>query len=116
MLESEDTILWRRTRLLIVGEGGSGKTSFFRALRNLPFIETASTAGAETATVEATALHDWEQMDGTDSEKVTLQCYTCACLRPYVYKHVNRHVYTRQALARIVANVNVKPDGVSART
>ena len=99
-----------------MGEGGSGKTSFFRALRNLPFIDTDSTAGAETATVEATVLHEWEQMDGTDSEKVTPQCYNPPCLRPYVYKHVNRHVYTRQALARSAANVNVQPGRVFART
>ena len=33
-----------------MGEGRAGKTSLFRALRNLPFLDTDSTAGVEIAT------------------------------------------------------------------
>ena len=55
-----------------MGAGRVGKTAFIRALRNLPFEDTASTVGVETATLEATALHGWKKMEGTDYEKVIM--------------------------------------------
>lgn len=57
----------------MVGEGGGGKTTLIRALRNQPFKRTPSTVGVATATVDTTALDDWEEIDATDCEKVTLR-------------------------------------------
>ena len=72
LLESEQTILWRRSRIFLVGEGGAGKTSLVRALLNMIFIETASTIGACISTLDATDTHEWAKMPGTEYQQVTL--------------------------------------------
>ena len=41
-----------------------------RALSNLAFEDTDSTAGIETSTVQTTDLRDWVELDGTEYEKV----------------------------------------------
>ena len=70
LLNSGNSIAWLRARLFVLGRGRAGKTAFIRALRNLPFEDTASTIGVETATLQATTLHGWKQTEGTDYEKV----------------------------------------------
>ena len=80
----------------MLGAGRSGKTAFIRALRNLPFKDTASTVGVETATLEATALHGWKEMEGSDYEKVivssdirilkrSILCHSAWCVN--LYRH-----------------------------
>jgi len=56
-----------------VGEGRAGKTALVRALRNLPFKHTDSTAGVSTSTLDTTDMHDWKEMDGTEYQQVP-QC------------------------------------------
>ena len=56
-----------------MGEGRAGKTALVRALRNLPFKHTDSTAGVSTSTLDTTDMHDWKEMDGTAYEQVP-QC------------------------------------------
>ena len=73
MLRSERTIALRRARLIVVGEGRAGKTALVRALSNLDFEDTDSTAGIETSTVQTTDLRDWVKLDGTECDKV-LSC------------------------------------------
>ena len=73
MNRSERTIALRRARLILVGEGRAGKTALVRALSNLAFEDTDSTAGIETSTVQTTDLRDWVKLDGTEYEKV-LSC------------------------------------------
>ena len=65
--------MWRRARLLVVGEGRAGKTALVRALRNLPFKHTDSTAGVSTSTLDTTDILNWVDMDGTAYEQVP-QC------------------------------------------
>merc|ERR1719174_3107818 len=67
--KSERSILWRRARLLVVGEGRAGKTALVRALRNLPFKHTESTAGVSTSTLDTTDFLNWADMDGTAYEQ-----------------------------------------------
>merc|ERR1719174_1620089 len=67
--KSERSILWRRARLLVVGEGLAGKTALVRALRNLPFKHTDSTAGVSTSTLDTTDILNWADMDGTAYEQ-----------------------------------------------
>lgn len=43
---------WRRSKLMLVGEGRAGKTAFLNAMSGLNFEETASTVGIETRTCE----------------------------------------------------------------
>ena len=62
---------WRRARLLVVGEGRAGKTTLLHALRDLPFVNTDSTAGIATDTLEMTALRNWVELKGTEGDKVT---------------------------------------------
>ena len=69
-LQTERIIPWRRSRVIVVGEGRSGKTSFIRALQNLPFKNTASTDGVDTATMEATDMFNWSKLDGNEFEQV----------------------------------------------
>ena len=57
--------------LIVVGAGRAGKTAFVRALCELPFKHTDSTAGVATAKLETTCLHGWKKMEGSDFEKVT---------------------------------------------
>ena len=54
----------------MVGQGRAGKTSFVRALRNLPFENTDSTVGIATATVETTDEHKWSEVEGNEYEQV----------------------------------------------
>ena len=61
----------QRARLFVVGEGGAGKTTLIRALRDLPFEDTNSTAGIDTSTLETTDMQDWVETGGTEHEKVT---------------------------------------------
>ena len=62
----------QRARLFVVGEGGAGKTTLIRALRDLPFEDTNSTAGIDTSTLETTDMQDWIEINGTEHEKVIL--------------------------------------------
>ena len=62
--------MWRRALLLVVGEGRAGKTALVRALRNLPFKDTASTAGIATSTLETTNMHKWTELRGSEYDKV----------------------------------------------
>ena len=62
----------QRARLFVVGEGGAGKTTLIRALRDLPFEDTNSTAGIDTSTLETTDMQDWVEINGTEHEKVIL--------------------------------------------
>ena len=71
LVRSDRLIPWHRARLILLGEGGAGKTCFVRALSNKVFLDTASTAGVDTATLEAIALHGWKHVPGSDYEKVT---------------------------------------------
>ena len=54
----------------MVGQGRAGKTSFVRALRNLPFENTDSTVGVATDTVETTDVHKWSDMEANEVEQV----------------------------------------------
>ena len=56
-----------------MGEGHAGKTALVRALRNLPFKHTDSTAGVSTSTLDTTDILNWADMDGTAYEQVS-QC------------------------------------------
>ena len=56
-----------------MGEGRAGKTALVRALRNLPFVHTDSTAGVSTSTLDTTDILNWADMDGTAYEQVP-QC------------------------------------------
>ena len=56
-----------------MGEGRAGKTALVRALRNLPFKHTDSTAGVSTSTLDTTDILNWADMDGTAYEQVP-QC------------------------------------------
>ena len=69
---------WRRARLILVGPGRSGKTAFLRALRNLPFKHTESTAGIDTDIVEATDVHNWTAVDGNEYEQVMVLLRWCS--------------------------------------
>ena len=70
MLQNERTISWQRARLIVVGQGRAGKTSFLRALRDLPFKHTKSTAGVAIDTVETTDVNKWSKLEGTQYEQV----------------------------------------------
>ena len=70
IIESERSVVVQRARLFVVGEGGAGKTTLIRALRDLPFEDTSSTAGIDTSTLETTDMQDWVEMNGTEHEKV----------------------------------------------
>ena len=98
LLNSGKSIAWLRARLFVLGRGRAGKTAFIRALRNLPFEDTASTVGVETATLEATTLHGWKQMEGTDYEKVMVSS-DILILKLSILCHstwrVNLHLHTR---------------------
>ena len=69
-LETELSIPWQRARFILVGEGRAGKTALGRALRNLPFLPTASTAGVATDTVETTDMHQWTDVGGVEFQQV----------------------------------------------
>ena len=70
VLQREPAIAWKRARVIVVGQGRAGKTSFVRALRNLPFKNTDSTVGVATDTVETTDVHKWSDMEGNEFEQV----------------------------------------------
>ena len=71
LLELEQSIPWRRSRVFILGEAGVGKTSLLRALLNMPFIKKlASTIGAAISTLDATNTYEWTEMTGTEYEQV----------------------------------------------
>ena len=53
-----------------MGEGRAGKTALVRALRNLPFKHTDSTAGVSTCTLDTTDIRNWADMEGTEYEQV----------------------------------------------
>ena len=72
LLGSEEPILWRRSRVFILGEGGVGKTSLLRAMLNMPFKIVKSTIGASISTVDATNTHEWQEMPGSEYEQVML--------------------------------------------
>merc|ERR1719174_3602584 len=92
--KSERTILWRRARLLVVGEGRAGKTALVRALRNLPFQHTDSTAGVSTCTLDTTDIHDWVGMVDTAYEQA-------------LARMVSKLVVAQDQLQKVL---NAKPD------
>ena len=73
MSREETSCPWQRVRLLVVGEGRAGKTTLVRALRDLPFENTESTAGIATNTLETTALRNWVEVKGKEGDKVTMR-------------------------------------------
>ena len=108
LLESEQTLPWRRSRLFFVGEGGAGKTSLIRALLNMIFIATASTIGACISTLDATNTHEWAKMPGTEYQQVTL------CIGGYelvggCVTHATPSC-ARQAIARLVGQLSRAED------
>ena len=91
-----------------MGEGRAGKTALLRALRNLPFENTDSTAGIATNTLETAALRNWVEVKGVDGEKVTRHITSrrdrraCALMGATL---ITRSIVSisQQALARAVA-------------
>ena len=71
LLNTGITIPWRRVPFIVVGQGRAGKTALVRALRNLPFEHTDSTAGVASDTLETTDMHEWVEVGGSDCEQVT---------------------------------------------
>ena len=104
---------WRRARLLVVGEGRAGKTALLRALRNLPFQHTPSTAGIATSDVETTNIHQWVELHDTEYEKVralgVTSCDIVATVLIPLHFNCNStkpppvHSLRAQAVARLVA-------------
>ena len=87
LLETELSIAWQRARFILVGEGRAGKTALGRALRNLPFLPTASTAGVATDTVETTDMHQWTDVGGAEFQQVNsyFEIKVIICLHPDGY-------------------------------
>ena len=79
MLESKEPIRLRRSRVFIVGEGGVGKSSLLHALLNKSIKNIKSTVGASISTVNATNMHKWEEMPGTETEQVIVSILGLNC-------------------------------------
>lgn len=48
---------------MFVGEGGAGKTSALRSMLGLPYVDTASTVGAEMFDVSVETAVQWSRQD-----------------------------------------------------
>ena len=59
---------WRRAKIMFVGEGGAGKTSALRSMLGLPYVDTASTVGAEMFDVSVETAVQWKKQDSNVSE------------------------------------------------
>ena len=59
---------WRRAKIMLVGEGRAGKTSVLRSLLGLPYVDTASTVGAEMFDVSVETAVQWSRQDRNVSE------------------------------------------------
>ena len=54
---------WRRAKVMFVGEGRAGKTSALRSMLGLPYVDTASTVGAEMFDVSVETAVQWKKQD-----------------------------------------------------
>ena len=54
--------------MMFVGEGRAGKTSALRSMLGLPYVDTASTLGAETFDVSVESAVQWKKQDSNVSE------------------------------------------------
>ena len=54
---------WRRAKVMFVGEGRAGKTCALRSMLGLPYVDTASTVGAEMFDVSVETAVQWKKQD-----------------------------------------------------
>ena len=58
---------WRRSRLMLVGEGAAGKTSTLRSLMKQEFIEehnSTNCLATDSIKIDRTDIQDWQKMRG----------------------------------------------------
>eukprot|EP00041_Stephanoeca_diplocostata_P031727 m.995096 g.995096 ORF g.995096 m.995096 type:complete len:1471 (-) comp24015_c0_seq6:198-4610(-) len=65
---------WMRSKIMLVGQGRSGKTAFLNAMRRKDFEQTDSTIGIDTMTMEVTSLASgrewWDVYDKKGTSEV----------------------------------------------
>ncbi|CAJ1409359.1 unnamed protein product [Effrenium voratum] len=80
-LAADESLPWRRGRLVLLGQGRAGKTSTVRSLMGKPFEEAqASTVGVETGSCQISRSHavDWQSGHASETEGLIRQLLTKA--------------------------------------